>query len=110
MIALVLERAGLDPTAVIGGRLSASAAMRGSDRVTTWWPRPMKATVLSDAVAVDCRRHQHRRRAHGELRQPGGASRRVRGVREQGPFYGATVACADDANLRASFRESLADS
>ena len=46
MIALVLERAGLDPTAVIGGRLSAFGSNARLGQVTTWWPRPMKATVL----------------------------------------------------------------
>src|SRR6185437_13446480 len=40
MVAVVLERAGLDPTAVIGGRLSAFAATLGSDAATTWSSRP----------------------------------------------------------------------
>ena len=57
MIALVLERAGLDPTAVIGGRLSVfgSNATAGRQRVHGGGGG-RKRPVVSDAVAVDCRR------------------------------------------------------
>ena len=63
MIALVLERAGLDPTAVIGGRLSAFGSNARLGRGQYWWSRPTRATARSCAVAFDCGHHQHRRRA-----------------------------------------------
>ena len=47
MIALVLERAGLDPTAVIGGRLSAFGSNARLGRATTWWRKRMKAIARS---------------------------------------------------------------
>jgi UDP-N-acetylmuramate--alanine ligase len=47
MIALVLERAGLDPTAVIGGRLSAFGSNAGWGGASTWWPKPTRATARS---------------------------------------------------------------
>ena len=59
--------------------------------------------LVPDVVAVDCRRDQHRRRAHGELWQLRGAAGRVRRVREQGAVLRRVVACADDPNLRAMF-------
>ena len=44
MIALVLERAGLDPTAVIGGRLSAFGSnARLGPRRAAWWRRRTRA-------------------------------------------------------------------
>ena len=72
MIALVLDRAGLDPTAVIGGRLSAfgSNARLGKRRLHGGGGR-RERPVVSEAVAVDCRHHEHRSRAHGKLTAPG---------------------------------------
>ena len=47
MIALVLERAGLDPTAVIGGRLSAFGSNARLGAGNTWWWKPTRATARS---------------------------------------------------------------
>ncbi len=104
MIALVLERAGLDPTAVIGGRLSAfgSNARLGegdylvaeadeSDRsFLTLWPSIAVVTNIDD---------EHME-SYGSLSSLQDAF--VEFVNKV-PFYGATIACADDANLRAVF-------
>ena len=49
LVATVLHAAGLDPTAVIGGKLpllSGSNARLGG-RATTWWPRPTSRTARS---------------------------------------------------------------
>ena len=56
MVALVLERAGLDPTAVIGGRLSAfgSNARLGTRRLHGG-RSGRKRPVVPEAVAVDSR-------------------------------------------------------
>src|SRR6185503_13239202 len=72
MIALVLERAGLDPTAVIGGRLSAFVTNIDDEHMDSYG----SLSSLQDAF--------------------------VEFVNKV-PFYGAIVACADDANLRAVF-------
>ena len=47
MIALVLERAGLDPTAVIGGRLSAFGSNARLGAASSWWRRPTRAIARS---------------------------------------------------------------
>ena len=48
MIALVLERAGLDPTAVIGGRLERVRQQRAAGTTaSTWWRRRTRATGRS---------------------------------------------------------------
>ena len=47
MVALVLERAGLDPTAVIGGRLSAFGSNARLGAANTWWWRPTRAIARS---------------------------------------------------------------
>ena len=85
MVALVLERAGLDPTAVIGGRLSAfgSNARLGQGAVDGrrgGRERPL----VPQALAGDRAGHEHRSRAHGGLRQLGGAPGRVPRVHQQG--------------------------
>ena len=56
LIAHVLDAAGLDPTAVIGGRVRGSGgdpqarrAARASAAATCWWPRPTRATARSCA-------------------------------------------------------------
>ncbi len=85
MVALVLERAGLDPTAVIGGRLSAfgsNARLGRGDGDGRGGRR--KRPLVPDALAGDRARHQHRSRAHGRLRQLAGAERRLPAVRQQG--------------------------
>ena len=91
MVALVLERAGLDPTAVIGGRLSAFGSNarlgRGEYMVAEADESDRSFLKLSPAIAVD---HEHRSRAHGE---PTAAGRRCSDAfvdfANKVPFYGA---------------------
>ncbi len=101
MIALVLERAGLDPTAVIGGRLSAfgsSARLgRGDVMVVEADESDRSFLKLSPAIAVITNIDQeHLESYHGfeDLQQAFVA------FANKVPFYGAVVACADDAHLR----------
>jgi len=47
MIATVLVRGGLDPTAVIGGRLNAFGSNAKLGKGIFWSPKRMRATVLS---------------------------------------------------------------
>jgi len=101
MIALVLERAGLDPTAVIGGRLSAfgsSARLgRGDFMVAEADESDRSFLKLTPAVAVITNideEHLESYRDFEDLQQAFVAfANRV-------PFYGAVVACADDEHLR----------
>jgi UDP-N-acetylmuramate--alanine ligase len=102
MIALVLERAGLDPTAVIGGRLSAfgSNARLGlgeymvaeadeSDRsFLKLWPSIVVVTNIDREHMESYGSFEDLQSAFVEF------ANRV-------PFYGAVVACADDSNLAA---------
>ena len=66
MIALVLERAGLDPTAVIGGRLSAfgSNARLGKGDYMVAEADESDRSFLK-LSPVDCGDHEHRPRAPG---------------------------------------------
>ena len=100
MIALVLEQAGLDPTAVIGGRLSAfgSNARLGqgeymvaeadeSDRsFLTLWPSIAVVTNIDHE-------HMESYSSFDELQQA------FADFANKVPFYGCVVACADDVNL-----------
>ena len=85
MVALMLERAGLDPTAVIGGRLSAFGSNarlgKGDYMVAEADESDRSFLKLSPAIARD---HEHRPRAHGGVRHVGGAAAGVRRLREQG--------------------------
>jgi UDP-N-acetylmuramate--alanine ligase len=100
MIALVLERAGLDPTAVIGGRLSAFGSNarlgRGDYMVAEADESDRSFLKLFPAIAVMTnidREHMEAYASFDDLRQAfADFANRV-------PFYGAVVACADDAEL-----------
>jgi UDP-N-acetylmuramate--alanine ligase len=101
MIALVLERGGLDPTAVIGGRLSAfgsSARLgRGEYMVVEADESDRSFLKLTPSVAVVTnvdQEHLESYRDFEDLQQAFVAfANRV-------PFYGTVVACADDGCLR----------
>src|SRR6187401_2958861 len=100
MVALVLERAGLDPTAVIGGRLSAfgSNARLGSGEymVAEADESDRSFLKLSPAVAVITNLDREHMDAYGgfaDLQQA------FVDFANKVPFYGAVVACADDAEL-----------
>ncbi|MGE3886001.1 MAG: UDP-N-acetylmuramate--L-alanine ligase [Vicinamibacterales bacterium] len=100
MIALVLERAGLDPTAVIGGRLSAFGSNarlgRGECMVVEADESDRSFLKLSPSIAVMTnidREHMEAYGSYEELQQA------FVDFANKVPFYGAVVACADDAEL-----------
>ena len=102
MIALVLERAGLDPTAVIGGRLSAFGSNarlgRGELMVAEADESDRSFLKLFPTIAVITNiDHEHLENYGGfeDLQQA------FVDFANKVPFYGGVVACADDANLAA---------
>ena len=102
MIALVLERAGLDPTAVIGGRLSAFGSNarlgRGELMVAEADESDRSFLHLFPTIAVITnidREHLENYGGFDELQQA------FVDFANKVPFYGAIVACADDAHLEA---------
>jgi len=102
MIALVLEREGLDPTAVIGGRLSAFGSNarlgRGELMVAEADESDRSFLKLFPTIAVITNiDHEH-------LENYGGFDDMQQAFVDfanKVPFYGAVIACADDANLSA---------
>jgi len=102
MIALVLERAGLDPTAVIGGRLSAFGSNarlgRGELMVAEADESDRSFLKLFPTIAVMTNiDHEHLENYGGfdDLQQA------FVDFANKVPFYGAVVACADDPNVAA---------
>ncbi|MCC7125940.1 MAG: UDP-N-acetylmuramate--L-alanine ligase, partial [Acidobacteria bacterium] len=100
MIALVLERAGLDPTAVIGGRLSAFGSNarlgRGECMVVEADESDRSFLKLSPSIAVMTnidREHMEAYGSYADLQQA------FADFANKVPFYGAVVACADDGPL-----------
>ena len=100
MIALVLERAGLDPTAVIGGRLSAFGSNarlgQGEFMVAEADESDRSFLKLFPTIAVITNiDHEHLENYGGfeDLRQA------FVDFANKTPFYGGVVACLDDANL-----------
>ena len=102
MIALVLERAGLDPTAVIGGRLSAFGSNarlgRGDYMVVEADESDRSFLKLSPAIALITNIDREHMESYGswEALQQAFAD-----FANKVPFYGAIVACADDPPVRA---------
>jgi UDP-N-acetylmuramate--alanine ligase len=102
MIALVLERAGLDPTAVIGGRLSAFGSNarlgRGDIMVAEADESDRSFLKLFPTLAVITNiDHEHLENYGGfdDLQQA------FVDFANKVPFYGGVVACLDDPNLAA---------
>ena len=102
MVALVLERAGLDPTAVIGGRLSAFGSNarlgRGDYMVVEADESDRSFLKLSPAIAVITNIDHEHMESYGswaELEQA------FVDFANKVPFYGAVIACADDEPVRA---------
>ncbi|MCU1382101.1 MAG: UDP-N-acetylmuramate/alanine ligase [Acidobacteria bacterium] len=100
MIALVLERAGLDPTAVIGGRLSAFGSNarlgQGEFMVAEADESDRSFLKLFPTIAVITNiDHEHLENYGGfeDLQQA------FVDFANKAPFYGGVVACLDDANL-----------
>jgi UDP-N-acetylmuramate--alanine ligase len=103
LVATVLQRGGLDPTVVIGGKLNAlgSNARLGSGRPAGRRGRRERRLVL-DADARRRGDHQHRRRAHGPLRDDGALLEDAFvGFANRVPFYGLAVVCSDDPKVAA---------
>ena len=100
MIALALERAGLDPTAVIGGRLSAFGSNarlgRGEVMVAEADESDRSFLMLWPSVAVMTNIDHEHMESYGsfvDLQQAFASfANRV-------PFYGAVIACVDDPSL-----------
>jgi UDP-N-acetylmuramate--alanine ligase len=100
MVALLLERAGLDPTAVIGGRLSAFGSNaklgRGHCMVVEADESDGSFLKLSPAIAVITNVDREHLEHYGSYEHLLNAfvefANRV-------PFYGAVVLCADDPRL-----------
>src|SRR5512132_192750 len=102
MIALVLERAGLDPTAVIGGRLSAfgSNARLGQSTYMVAEADESDRSFLKlfPTIAVITNidhEHMENYSSFSELQQA------FVDFANRVPFYGAVVCCADDPPLAA---------
>ena len=102
MVALVLERAGLDPTAVIGGRLSAfgsNARLGGGKYMVVEADESDRSFLrLTPTVAVITNiDHEHLEAYRGfdDLCQT------FLDFANKVPFYGAVVACLDDPAVRA---------
>jgi UDP-N-acetylmuramate--alanine ligase len=102
MVALVLERAGLDPTAVIGGRLSAfgsNARLGRGDYVVAEADESDRSFLkLSPSIAVVTnidREHMESYGSWDDLQQA------FVDFANKVPFYGAVIACADDGPVRA---------
>ena len=102
MIALVLERAGLDPTAVIGGRLSAFGSNarlgRGELMVVEADESDRSFLKLFPSMAVITnidREHLENYGGFDDLQQA------FVDFANKVPFYGGVVACLDDPNLAA---------
>jgi UDP-N-acetylmuramate--alanine ligase len=100
MIALVLERAGLDPTAVIGGRLSAFGSNarlgRGECMVVEADESDRSFLKLSPSIAVMTnidREHMEAYGGYADLQQA------FVDFANKVPFYGVVVASADDRPL-----------
>jgi UDP-N-acetylmuramate--alanine ligase len=100
MIAFVLERAGLDPTAVIGGRVSAfgSNARLGRGELMVAEADESDRTFLKlfPTIAVMTnidREHLENYRGFDDLQQA------FVEFANKVPFYGAVVLCADDPHL-----------
>ena len=101
MIAVVLERAGLDPTAIIGGRLSAFGSNarlgRGNYIVAEADESDRSFLRLTPTVAVITNiDHEHldSYRDFDDLQQA------FIDFANKVPFYGAVVACVDNAHVR----------
>jgi len=101
MVALVLERAGLDPTAVIGGRLSAFGSNarlgRGEYMVVEADESDRSFLKLSPAIAVITNIDHEHMESYGNW---DALQQAFVDFANKVPFYGAVVACVDDEPVR----------
>jgi len=102
MVALVLERAGLDPTAVIGGRLSAFGSNarlgRGDYMVVEADESDRSFLKLSPAIAVITNIDHEHMESYGSW---DALQQAFVDFANKVPFYGTVVACLDDEPVRA---------
>jgi UDP-N-acetylmuramate--alanine ligase len=100
MVALMLERNGLDPTAVIGGRLSAFGSNarlgRGRYMVAEADESDRSFLKLSPTIAVITNIDREHMEAYRSFEHLVEAFTEFAG---RVPFYGAVVACADDPEV-----------
>ena len=100
MIALVLERAGLDPTAVIGGRLSAFGSNarlgQGDYLVAEADESDRSFLLLWPSIAVITNIDHEHMESYGSFADLQDAFAQFA---NKVPFYGGVVACADDPHL-----------
>jgi UDP-N-acetylmuramate--alanine ligase len=101
MVALVLERAGLDPTAVIGGRLSAFGSNarlgRGQSMVVEADESDRSFLKLSPALALVTNLDREHMDAYGSWQALKDAFLEFI---NKVPFYGAAILCMDDEAVR----------
>ena len=101
MVALVLDRAGLDPTAVIGGRLSAfgsNARLGSGDYIVAEADESDRSFLkLSPAIAVITNIDREHMESYGTWDNLQTA---FADFANKVPFYGAVIACADDRPMR----------
>ena len=102
MIALVLERGGLDPTAVIGGRLSAFGSNarlgRGEYMVAEADESDRSFLLLWPSIAVMTNIDHEHMESYGNLAD---LQQAFLDFANKVPFYGAAVACVEDDKLAA---------
>ncbi len=102
MIALVLDRAGLDPTAVIGGRLSvfgSNSRLGRSDYMVAEADESDRSfLMLWPSIAVLTNVDREHLEAYGSFER---LRQSFVEFANKVPFYGAVVACADDPELSA---------
>ncbi len=100
MIAVVLEQAGLDPTAVVGGRLSAFGSNarlgRGEYLVAEADESDRSFLMLWPTIAVMTNIDHEHMESYGSFAD---LQQAFTDFANKVPFYGAVVACADDAAL-----------
>lgn len=102
MVALMLERAGLDPTAVIGGRLSAfgsNARLGGGKYMVVEADESDRSFLkLSPSIAVITNIDREHMESYGTFER---LLEAFVDFADKVPFYGAVVACIDDPHVRA---------
>ena len=102
MVALVLERAGLDPTAVIGGRLSAFGSNarlgRGDYMVVEADESDRSFLKLTPAIAVITNIDHEHMESYGSW---DALQQAFVDFANKVPFYGTVIACVDDGPVRA---------
>jgi UDP-N-acetylmuramate--alanine ligase len=102
MVALVLERAGLDPTAVIGGKLSAFGSNarlgRGDYMVVEADESDRSFLKLTPAIAVITNIDHEHMESYGSW---DALQQAFVEFANKVPFYGTVVACLDDEPVRA---------